>query len=179
MVCPILFRSFSAQASRRKAERANCHIAVDIPRCRLFIRISSALAPLDKSVFVFRRIQIATHHPQAQITPVDWNLYQGPQCKSRTAPPMQLPHPASGAGAAGSLVAWRASSAKEADKKPADVTLEFFARRYRQRGAAGADPHAAVLGFAIAAAAIDHEVQVLGEVQKVLVRESETVGQGQ
>ena len=81
--------------------------------------------------------------------------------------------------AAGSLVAWRASSAKKEDKKPAEVTLEFSPAdiaSVEQRALTRTLPFSGSLSPLLQSTV---KSKVSGEVQKVLVREGETVGQGQ
>lgn len=81
---------------------------------------------------------------------------------------------------AGSLVAWRASSAKKDDgKKPAEVTLEFAPAditTVEQKSLIRTLPFSGSLSPLVQSTV---KSKVSGEVQKVLAREGETVSQGQ
>ena len=80
---------------------------------------------------------------------------------------------------AGSLVAWRASSAKKEDKKPADVTLEFSPADIsvvEQRVLTRTLPFSGSLSPLLQSTV---KSKVSGEVQKVLVREGEPIKHGQ
>jgi membrane fusion protein, multidrug efflux system len=80
---------------------------------------------------------------------------------------------------AGSLVAWRASSAKKEDKKPAEVVLEFAPAdiiAVDQRALTRTLPFSGSLSPLTQSTV---KSKVSGEVQKVMVREGETVSQGQ
>ena len=79
----------------------------------------------------------------------------------------------------GSLVAWRASSAKKEDKKPVEVTLEFAPADItvvEQKALTRTLPFSGSLSPLVQSTV---KSKVSGEVQKVLVREGETVKQGQ
>ena len=79
----------------------------------------------------------------------------------------------------GSLVAWRASSAKKEDKKPADVTLEFSPADItivEQKSLTRTLPFSGSLSPLVQSTV---KSKVSGEVQKVLVREGEAIKQGQ
>jgi RND family efflux transporter MFP subunit len=80
---------------------------------------------------------------------------------------------------AGSLVAWRASSAKKEDKKPAEVTLEFSPvdiTTVEQKSLTRTLSFSGSLSPLLQSTV---KSKVSGEVQKVLVREGEAVKQGQ
>ncbi len=79
----------------------------------------------------------------------------------------------------GSLVAWRASSAKKEDKKPADITLEFSPADIsivEQKSLTRTLPFSGSLSPLVQSSV---KSKVSGEVQKVLVREGEAIKQGQ
>lgn len=79
----------------------------------------------------------------------------------------------------GSLVAWRVSSAKKEDKKPVEVTLEFAPADItvvEQKSLTRTLPFSGSLSPLLQSTV---KSKVSGEVQKVLVREGETVKQGQ
>ena len=79
----------------------------------------------------------------------------------------------------GSLVAWRISSAKKEDKKPAEVTLEFAPADIavvEQKALTRTLPFSGSLSPLVQSTV---KSKVSGEVQKVLVREGETIKQGQ
>lgn len=81
--------------------------------------------------------------------------------------------------AAGSLIAWRASSAKKEDKKPAEVTLEFSPAdltTVAQTSLTHTLPFSGSLSPLLQSTV---KSKVSGEVQRVLLREGETVKQGQ
>ena len=79
----------------------------------------------------------------------------------------------------GSLVAWRASSAKKEDKKPADITLEFSPADItivEQKSLTRTLQFSGSLSPLVQSTV---KSKVSGEVQKVLVREGEAIKQGQ
>ena len=79
----------------------------------------------------------------------------------------------------GSLVAWRASSAKKEDNKPADITLEFSPADItivEQKSLTRTLPFSGSLSPLVQSTV---KSKVSGEVQKVLVREGEAIKQGQ
>ena len=79
----------------------------------------------------------------------------------------------------GSLVAWRASSAKKEDKKPTDVTLEFSPADIsivEQKSLTRTLPFSGSLSPLVQSTV---KSKVSGEVRKVLVREGEPIKQGQ
>ena len=80
---------------------------------------------------------------------------------------------------AGSLVAWRASSAKKEDKKPVEVTLEFSPAditSVEQRSLTRTLPFSGSLSPLVQSTV---KSKVSGDVQRVLAREGETVSRGQ
>jgi membrane fusion protein, multidrug efflux system len=79
----------------------------------------------------------------------------------------------------GSLLAWRASSATKEEKKPAEITLEFSPADItvvEQKALTRTLPFSGSLSPLVQSTV---KSKVSGEVQKVLVREGETVKQGQ
>ena len=81
--------------------------------------------------------------------------------------------------AAGSLVAWRISSAKKDDKKPAEVTLEFSSAdvmTVSQQSLTRTLPFSGTLSPMLQSTV---KSKVSGEVKRVLVREGEAVTKGQ